>query len=133
MSSLTQGPVSIPRTGKLLSCGRECGLRRASSASVLGRRPGPADPGWGRTLPSSLPPRLSPSFSFPLPLPSPSASQRWQPLQMETPGWTGSSLQWPLTCLQLICWPEPGLLGPYCITPIPRFCGAISDLPLQGA
>ena len=92
MSSLTQGPVSIPRTGKLLSCG----LRRASSASVLGRRPGPR---WGRTLVSSLPPRLSPSFSLPLPLPSPSASQRWQPLQMETPGWTDSSLQWSLTCL----------------------------------
>ena len=68
-----------------------------------------------------------------LPLPSPSASQRWQLLQMETLGWTGSSLQWPLTCLQLICGLEPGLLGPHCITSIPRFCGAISDLPLQGA
>lgn len=130
MSSLTQGPVSIPRTGKLLSCGRERGLRRASSAGVLGRRPGP---GWGRTLPSSPQPPLSRSFPLPLPLPSPSASQRWQLLQMETLGWTGSSLQWPLTCLQLICGLEPGLLGPHCITSIPRFCGAISDLPLQGA
>lgn len=50
--------------------------------------------GWGGTLLSlSAAPPLPLSLSLPLPpLPSPSASQRWQPLQMETPGCTGRLL-----------------------------------------